>query len=210
MSGEPGPAEGAALLIVGGDVVTMDAERRVLLNATIAVADGTIVAIGPAEELRSRFRGVPELDATGDVVIPGLINAHQHTTVDPLVRSVIPDDISADASIYEWIVPLHQQADGDDDELAATLTAIDCLTRGVTTLLEPGTVAHPLRVAKGLREAGIRARVGGWGWDAEGMPFAAPAEEVLPPGPNRAKADRGGPERPGHRLDHAGRSRSGQ
>jgi hypothetical protein len=54
---------------------------------------------------------------------------------------------------------LHEQADGDDDELAAVVTAIDCLTRGVTTVLEPGTVAHPLRAAKGLRDAGIRALV---------------------------------------------------
>jgi 5-methylthioadenosine/S-adenosylhomocysteine deaminase len=167
------------LLVVGGEVVTMDARRRVLPNATIAVQDGLIVAIGPAEALRARYPGTPELDATGTVVIPGLIDAHQHTTVDPLVRSVIPDHISAQESIFDWIVPLHEQADGDDDELAATITAIDCLTRGVTTLLEPGTVAHPLRVADGLRAAGIRARVGGWGWDAEGMPFSGPADEVL-------------------------------
>jgi 5-methylthioadenosine/S-adenosylhomocysteine deaminase len=169
----------ADLLVVGGDVVTMDADRTVRLNATIAVSAGMITGIGPADELRARYPGAAELDATGDVVIPGLINAHQHTTVDPLVRSVIPDDISADSSIYEWIVPLHEQADGDDDELAATVTAIDCLTRGVTTLLEPGTVAHPLRVANGLRAAGIRAQVGGWGWDTAGMPFAGPADEVL-------------------------------
>lgn len=169
----------ADLLVVGGEVVTMDDERRVLLDATIAVAGGIIVAIGTAEAMRARHPGAEELDATGMVVIPGLIDAHQHATVDPLVRSVIPDHIPAQESIYDWIVPLHEQADGDDDELAAIITAIDCLTRGVTTVLEPGTVAHPLRVADGLRASGIRAQIGGWGWDAEGMPFSGPASEVL-------------------------------
>ncbi|WP_285599652.1 amidohydrolase family protein [Kineosporia sp. NBRC 101731] len=167
------------LLVTGGDVVTMDEERRVLENTSVAVADGIIVALGPAREVRERFPGAQELDATGTVVIPGLIDAHQHTTVDPLVRSLIPDDIPSHAAIYNWAVPLHQHADGDDDELAATITAVDCLTRGVTTVLEPGTVAHPLRVAQGLRKAGIRGRVGGWGWDAQGLPFSAPAGEVL-------------------------------
>jgi len=49
----------------------------------------------------------------------------------------------------------------------------------VTTILEPGTVAHPLRVADGLATAGIRGRVGRWGWDVDGVPFSAPVDEVL-------------------------------
>lgn len=167
------------LLIVGGDVVTMDPQRQVLTDTTIAVENGTIVALGPAGDLRRQFPGAEELDASDTVVIPGLIDAHQHTTVDPLIRSLIPDDIPSQSAIYDWAVPLHQVCDGDDDELAATITAVDCLTRGVTTVLEPGTVAHPLRAAAGLRRAGIRGRVGGWGWDTPGLPFAAPAQEVL-------------------------------
>ncbi|WP_406170819.1 amidohydrolase family protein [Streptomyces canus] len=167
------------LLIVGGDIVTMDPARRVLTGATVAVSGDSIAALGTAEDLRARFPGAKEIDASGCVVIPGLVDAHQHTTVDPLVRSTIPDHISSQESIFDWIVPLHAHADGDDDELAATITAVECLTRGITTVLEPGTVAYPERVAAGLAAAGIRARVGGWGWDAEGVPFGAPADEVL-------------------------------
>lgn len=173
------PRRQADLLIVGGDVVTMSARREVLTGATIAVADGRIADIGPAEALRARFPGAPELDATDCVVIPGLINAHQHTTADPLIRSMIPDDIDSQESIFSWVVPLHGKVTGDDDELSATLTAAESLTRGVTTILEPGTVAHPLRVAAGLGAAGIRGRVGRWGWDAPGVPYALPAAETL-------------------------------
>lgn len=167
------------LLITGGDVVTMDADRRVLTGATVAVEGGAIAAIGTAAELRGRFPHADQLDARDCVVIPGLVDAHQHTTGDLLMRSMIPDDIDSDASIFDWAVPVHAAHDGDDDELSATLTAVDALTRGVTTILEPGTVAHPLRAAAGLSAAGVRGRVGGWGWDVEGMPFAAPADEVL-------------------------------
>ena len=169
----------ADLLVVGGDVVTMDADRRVRLDATIAIAGGIIVAIGATETLRARFPGTAELDATGDVVIPGLIDAHFHSTVSPLVRSLIPDNIPGQESIYRWTVPLHEVADGDDDELAATISGIDALSRGVTTLLDPGTVTHPLRAADGLRATGIRARIGGWGWDTLQMPFSGPVDEVL-------------------------------
>ncbi|GAB6897288.1 amidohydrolase family protein [Kineosporia succinea] len=179
------PAVGAsrevvpALLVTGGDVVTMDPAQPLLPGTSVAVSGSTIAALGPAAQLRESFPGATELDASGTVVIPGLVDAHQHTTVDPLVRSLIPDDIPSPEAIYAWAVPLHQHVDGDDDELSATVTAVDCLTRGVTTVLDPGTVAHPLRVAAGLRNAGIRARVGGWGWDTPGLPFAAAAGEVL-------------------------------
>ncbi|MCW2870623.1 amidohydrolase family protein [Actinacidiphila oryziradicis] len=168
-----------ALLVVGGDVVTMAPGREVITGATIAVADGRIAAIGTAETMRARFPGAEELHAGGCVVIPGLVNAHQHTTVDPLVRSMIPDDIDAQESIFGWAVPLHGEVTGDDDELSATLTAAECLTRGVTTVLEPGTVAHPRRVARGLSAAGIRGRVGCWGWDVPGAVHALPAAETL-------------------------------
>ncbi|MFF4772175.1 amidohydrolase family protein [Microtetraspora fusca] len=173
------PAAPADLLVVGGDVVTMAPGREVVTGAAIAVAGGRIAAIGAPGELRARFPGSPELDARECVVIPGMVNAHQHTTADPLVRSMIPDDISSQEAIFDWIVPLHDQVSGDDDELAAALTAAESLLRGVTTLLDPGTVAHPLRVAAGLASAGIRARVGRWGWDVPGVAHALPAAETL-------------------------------
>ncbi|MFJ8687926.1 amidohydrolase family protein [Micromonospora wenchangensis] len=169
----------ADLLIVDAEIVTMAADRSVVPDGTIAVVDGRIAAIGPAAALRVAYPDSPELDATGCVVVPGLVNAHQHTTADPLVRSSIPDDVPARQAIFDWIVPLHGAVTGDDDELSATLTAVESLSYGVTTLLEPGTVAHPLRVAAGLRAAGIRARVGGWGWDAPDAPYARPAADTL-------------------------------
>ena len=107
------------LLIVGGDVVTMDPKRHVVSDATVAISGGNIAAIGTADDLRARFPGATELSARGCVVIPGMVNAHQHTTADPFVRSAIPDDITSQQSIFDWIFPLHSQVDGDYDELVS-------------------------------------------------------------------------------------------
>ena len=84
----------ADLLIIGGDVITMGPSRAVLMDAAVAVAAGRIAAIGSAASVRARFPVTRELDARGCLVIPGMVNAHQHTTADPLVRSTIPDDTS--------------------------------------------------------------------------------------------------------------------
>ncbi len=174
-----GPGAPATLLVTGGMVVTMDPRRRILRRATVAVAGERIAAVGPDDELRHRFAGAPVLDAGGCLVTPGFVNAHQHATGDPLVRSTIPDDLGAQEAIFGWAVPLHAHHGPDDDELSATVTAVESLECGVTTVVEAGTVAHPDRVVAGLRAAGVRGTVGAWGWDVADAPYAAPAAEVL-------------------------------
>ena len=180
MSAASAPAGGAPdLLVLGGRLVTQDAERRVLDGYGVAATGGVISEIGPSDELKARWPQVPVLDASDGVVIPGLVDAHQHLTGDPLVRSLIPDDITSDQAIFDWATPLHAALTGDDDELGATLTAVECLRYGTTTLIEAGTVAHPDRVAAGMLGAGVRGGVGCWGWDTPGLPYSAPAAEVL-------------------------------
>jgi 5-methylthioadenosine/S-adenosylhomocysteine deaminase len=108
-----------------------------------------------------------------------MINAHQHLTGDPLVRSCIPDLLPPGASIFEWSVPIHGAHTPDDDELSATITSVESLVNGVTTLVEAGTVAHPDRVAAAMAGVGARGTIGTWGWDIEEGPFTAPAAEIL-------------------------------
>jgi 5-methylthioadenosine/S-adenosylhomocysteine deaminase len=179
MVAESSGVERVDLLVVGGDVVTMNPTRDVLLGGTVAIAGDRIVAVGRTSDLRSRWPAANELDASECVVMPGCVNAHQHLTGDPLARSCIPDDLPPGQSIFEWSVPLHAQHTADDDELSATLAAVESARNGVTTVIEAGTVAHPQRVAAALERVGMRGTVGTWGWDEVGLPFAAPASDVL-------------------------------
>jgi 5-methylthioadenosine/S-adenosylhomocysteine deaminase len=164
---------------VCGDVVTMNPRREVLVGGAVAIAGDRIIDVGATTRLRAAWPGTREIDATDCVVVPGMVNAHQHLTGDPLSRSCIPDDLRPGQSIFEWSVPLHAAHTADDDELSATLAAVESARNGVTTLIEAGTVAHPDRVGAALSRVGVRGTVGTWGWDEPGLPFAAPADEVL-------------------------------
>ena len=108
-------------MIRGGDVVTMNERRDVLVGGSIVVDDEVIVAVGSTAALRAEFPDATVLDATACVVTPGMIDAHQHLTGDPLVRSCIPDLLPPGASIFEWSVPLHGAHEPLDDEVAASL-----------------------------------------------------------------------------------------
>jgi 5-methylthioadenosine/S-adenosylhomocysteine deaminase len=166
-------------LLVNGDVVTMDPDRRVLVGGAVAFAGDRIVDVGATCALRAAHPDAEVVDVTGCVVTPGMIDAHQHLTGDPLIRSCIPDLLPPGASIFEWSVPVHAEHQPDDDDASATLSAVEALCAGVTTVVEAGTVAHADRVAAALQRLGQRATLGVWGWDIEEGPFTAPADEVL-------------------------------
>ncbi len=166
-------------MLVVGDLLTMDGARRVIACGAVAVRGAVIEAVGTVDELRRAYPDHIQVGEPGALVTPGFVNGHQHLTGDRLVASCIPDTITSNEAIFGWAVPVHEAHTGDDDELSATLAAADALTRGVTCTVEAGTVAHPDRVAAGVRAAGMRTILGRWGWDAEGVPFGAPAAEVI-------------------------------
>jgi 5-methylthioadenosine/S-adenosylhomocysteine deaminase len=167
------------LLVIGRDVVTMNARREIIRDGAVAIDGTRVEAVGKAAELRARFPDATLLGDDDAVVTPGFVNAHQHLTGDRLIRSAIPDDLPPGASIFEWAVPVHAQHSGDDDELSATLSCVEQVGNGITTVVEAGTVAHPERVAAALRRVGLRGAVGMWGWDVGDGPFATRASEVI-------------------------------
>ena len=166
-------------IIVGGDVVTMNAQREVLPGGAVAVAGEYIAEVGVADEFAIRWPNVRRIDATECVITPGFINAHQHFTGDPLIRSCIPDSISSHESIFQWAIPAHEAHTPDDEELSATLCAAEAALCGATTVVEAGTVASPERVAAGIQAVGIRAALSIWGSDSDGVPHATSPAEVV-------------------------------
>ena len=106
----------------------------------VAVDDGAIVVVGRFDDVRAEHPDASVLGDADALVTPGYVNAHQHLTGDRLVRSCIPEDIDSQSSIFDWAVPVHAHHTGDDDELTATLGAVEAVLNGVTTTIEAGTV----------------------------------------------------------------------
>lgn len=175
MIGQPtnGPAGTRPdLLVLADTVLTMEPGSTPMVDAAIAVSDGRITAIGPADALQSSHPGVQTIGGPGHLAIPGLINAHQHLTGDRLIRSMIPDDLQPGRAVSEWAIPAHAAHTGDDDELSSTLSLVEAVCNGVTFTVEAGTVAHPERVLAGFDAVGVGGTLGSWGWDVAGEPWA--------------------------------------
>jgi imidazolonepropionase len=62
-----GPQRGEAL----GDLGLIE-------NGALAIEGGRIVAVGPSDELRATYPADEEIDASGRVIVPGLVDPHTH------------------------------------------------------------------------------------------------------------------------------------
>jgi 5-methylthioadenosine/S-adenosylhomocysteine deaminase len=91
------------LIVKGGTVVTMDGSRRVIENGGVAIKGGRIVAVDNTAAIDRSYAAREVIDATGKVVIPGLINGHTHVPMT-LFRG-LADDLDLQEWLTKYIFP---------------------------------------------------------------------------------------------------------
>ena len=139
--------------LVEGTVITMDADRRVILDGAVALKGDRIAAVGPADELRARFAPERVTGGPRKFVIPGLIDCHNHLA-QVLVRDYALEDLP---NIYRIYIPCELAMSADDARLSASVAIAQLLRAGVTTVAETTcTVSHEEPVAKTVMATGIR------------------------------------------------------
>src|SRR5436309_11955231 len=97
-----GPRQ-VSLVITSGIIVTVDASGRILSPGAVAIDGADIVAVDTAENIRRQFHARETIDATGQVVMPGLINTHTHAPM-VLFRG-LADDLALDEWLTKYIFP---------------------------------------------------------------------------------------------------------
>jgi 5-methylthioadenosine/S-adenosylhomocysteine deaminase len=75
----------ADLLILGGTLLPMNDAMDVLSDGAVAVKDGRIIAVGERRVLAAGVTATRTIDASGRLVMPGLINTHTHTPMTDLL-----------------------------------------------------------------------------------------------------------------------------
>jgi len=119
------------LIVIGGTVVTMDGERRVIEDGAIAVERGRIVAVGKRADIARQFASRSIVDATGRAVLPGLINGHTHIPMT-LFRG-IADDLDLMEWLTKFIFPAEAKNVTEDFVRAGTQLGLAEMIRGGTT-----------------------------------------------------------------------------
>lgn len=137
-------------------VLACDDDARVLADASVAVADGRIVAIGDAAALRSSVTADRVIDARGHLVMPGLVNLHTHLPMT-LLRGVA-EDVDLQGFLERVWAEEARVMDPAGVELGARLGAVEALAGGTTTALD--MYFHPQAAHAGAVAAGLRHVIG--------------------------------------------------
>jgi 5-methylthioadenosine/S-adenosylhomocysteine deaminase len=145
------------LLIDGGTIVTMG-QMGTVRKGSVVVEGNQIIDIGKANILLRKYRGYERIDARGKVVIPGLINTHQHAAMS-LLRGYA-DDYPLQVWLEDKIWPLEKHMTGQDIYVGALLTAVESISSGTTTINSMYHYTPEANEAQAFMKTCIRATVG--------------------------------------------------
>src|SRR6202034_4107077 len=143
-------------LFKSGTIVTMDPKVPNLSTGDVLVDDDRIAAVG----VNLKADGAEVIDATGSIVMPGLVDAHHHMWLG-VMRRMMPDvdDLFAYIDVVAETLGAHYRP--LDMYVSTKLTAIASLDAGITTIIDachssrsPG---HTDAALDALDDAGIRA-----------------------------------------------------
>jgi putative selenium metabolism protein SsnA len=153
-----------ALLITNGTVVTWEDPNRLIEQGAVLIGDGVIREIGAAADLSARHPEAEELDAHGQLVMPGGICAHTHFygayARGMAIPGPAPKDFPEILRRLWW--PLDKSLDEEAVRFSAQVCLIDAIKHGTTTLIDhhasPNFIDGSLDViADAVDEAGLRA-----------------------------------------------------
>ena len=145
------------MLIVGGTVVTMDKDRRLIEDGAVAIKDGKIALVGKRAAVTKNLRAKQTIDATGKVIIPGLINTHTHVPMS-LYRG-IADDLDLQEWLTKYIFPAEAKNVNEEFVRAGTRLGLAEFIRGGTTTFCDMYYFEDV-IADETFKAGVRAVLG--------------------------------------------------
>lgn len=163
------------LLIRNGVVITIDPQKRVFYDGAVAIDDGRILGVGATDDILSRYAGETEIDASGKVVMPGLVNLHFHS--DNFSRGV-----GEHLGLEEWLDTIYYPmlaAMTPEDAYKCGMLAYTEVIKGGTTCVNDMYIKLTA-LADAAEEIGIRAVLSSEGADLiEGQETLEDNEKAL-------------------------------
>jgi 5-methylthioadenosine/S-adenosylhomocysteine deaminase len=149
------------LLLSGCDVVTIDGKNRVIRDGAVAVKANKIVWIGKASAAKREVKATSTIDGSGQIAMPGLIDAHFHTAQTFLRGKLQELALRRQIKNPPWsnyYIPFEGMLTDDDVYLSGLLAYTNMISVGTTCFAEAGG-PHPDAMARAAIDTGIRGFV---------------------------------------------------
>jgi 5-methylthioadenosine/S-adenosylhomocysteine deaminase len=142
--------------------ITVDAEDRVIRDATLVVEDDRLAAVGTSSGVAGSMTPGPAdvvVDAAGLGATPGFVDTHVHLS-ETLSRASFPDRLGTRAWVFHWIMPFYGRLTAEDERVSVLLAAVEMLRSGTTCFLDMGALNDPRLTVPVLESVGIRGITG--------------------------------------------------
>ena len=147
--------ESVSLIIKNGQILTMNEKKDVIEDGVIIVDQDSIIAIGN-KTLLKKYKSKKIIDAKNGIVIPGMINAHNHL---PMIAFRGLGEEGIENRLFAYFFPLEGEKLSRDLIYKATIHGtIDMAMGGVTTYAD--MYYHMDEMAKATKKIGLRAILG--------------------------------------------------
>lgn len=149
--------QSVSIIITHATILTMDDKHSIVENGAIAIDKDIIIGIGDTESILNNYQAEKLKDASGCIVIPGLINAHSHIPMS-YFRGVA-DDLELDIWLQKYIWPLEKKYITPQFVFDASVHgAAEMIRNGIT--LTSDMYFHGRETAKALSQVGLRGVIG--------------------------------------------------
>lgn len=162
------------IVLANALVVTMDDERRIIEHGAVAIKGNRIAGVGGTSEFPADC-ATRYIDCSGQVIIPGLVDAHNH------LFQCIGRGLGDGMALWKWLssfmLPIAAEINADEAESIVRLAAYESLSSGTTTIIDnhyaPSDAETVIRVAQAIEDVGMRGVI------AQGVfgPFSAIARD---------------------------------
>ena len=150
-------ATDVSLIVANGIVITVDGTRRVLNPGSVAINGTEIVAVDTPAAISARYRSANTIDATGKVVMPGLINTHTHAAM--VMFRGLGNDLNLMDWLQKYIFPAEAKTVSPEFVRVGTrLALLEMIQSGTTTFADMYYFEE--EVAKVTKAAGMRGVLG--------------------------------------------------
>src|SRR5512134_1369659 len=147
----------ATLIVHNGIIITVDGNRRILNPGSIAVNGTDIVAIDTPANISARYKAADTIDATGKVVMPGLINTHTHAAM--VMYRGLGNDLALMDWLQKYIFPAEARTVSPEFVRVGTrLAALEMIQSGTTLFADMYYFEE--EVARVTKAAGLRGVLG--------------------------------------------------
>lgn len=149
-------------------LVTVDAGRRIIADAAIAIRNDKIVFVGKAADLPKDFIADKKIDGRGMLALPGFVDTHVHNT-QQLGRG-LGDECDIPVQLLQRLYGYESVLTSEDAYWAAKLCQLELIKAGTTCFLDPSSY-FPDETARALGETGMRGVISRTAFDVHRTPI---------------------------------------